>query len=280
MEAHGGMNEWVRVTRANPCPICGKPDWCLVHRTGDAAICPRIEDGHDRDLGEAGYLHKLRGDRRVCLPASLPHRKIERPRETGLNWKDTHRRYRDHASLEWVAHVAEALGVEPACLLRMEIGNNGSAATFPMCNSRGEIVGIRIRAMDGRKWAEKGSLNGVFIPQGLGEDGLFFICEGPTDCAALLGFGFDVIGRASCNTCFAPSIQLAQGRDAVIVSDTDGPGKLYADKLGKEMAMNRGIKSVRIWYPPAKKDVRDWICFAEPTREIINAVVRQARLVA
>lgn len=38
--------DWRRVTRAELCPVCGRPDWCLV--TGPeggltAAICARTE---------------------------------------------------------------------------------------------------------------------------------------------------------------------------------------------------------------------------------------------
>jgi len=54
--------KWVRVTKHNPCPICGKPDWCLASLDGKAAICERIES--DRPVGSkgAGWLHKLDSD--------------------------------------------------------------------------------------------------------------------------------------------------------------------------------------------------------------------------
>lgn len=47
-----------RVNRERPCPVCGKPDWCLSdYETW--AICQRVEQG-DRWQG-AGWLHKLDG---------------------------------------------------------------------------------------------------------------------------------------------------------------------------------------------------------------------------
>ncbi len=60
--AEHGSTHWVRVSDAGvDCPICGKPDWCLVDADDPedpaAAICPRVPSG--RDLGEAGYLHIL-----------------------------------------------------------------------------------------------------------------------------------------------------------------------------------------------------------------------------
>lgn len=50
---------WARVDRRNPCPICGKPDWCLLSRDGGKAICARIES--DRPAGNrgAGWTHNL-----------------------------------------------------------------------------------------------------------------------------------------------------------------------------------------------------------------------------
>ena len=62
-----------RVRRDNPCPICGKPDWCLIAGDKTAAICKRIES--PKQCGEAGWLHRLRDHepgraRACCLGAS------------------------------------------------------------------------------------------------------------------------------------------------------------------------------------------------------------------
>ncbi len=57
---------WTRVSEAGiSCPVCGKPDWCLVSADDPndpaAAICPRTPSA--RNLGDAGYLHVLAGSR-------------------------------------------------------------------------------------------------------------------------------------------------------------------------------------------------------------------------
>lgn len=49
-----------RVSRQNPCPVCGKPDWCLVAKDGSAAICSRIQEGSIKRCGDAGWLHRFR----------------------------------------------------------------------------------------------------------------------------------------------------------------------------------------------------------------------------
>ncbi len=66
------ISSWVRVDRRNRCPVCNKPDWCLISQDGTAAICARIES--DRPAGNkgAGWLHRL--DTARPLPTPLKHR--------------------------------------------------------------------------------------------------------------------------------------------------------------------------------------------------------------
>jgi len=49
----------VRVSRRNRCPICGKPDWCLLSPDGKAAICARVENNKPVGIKGAGWLHML-----------------------------------------------------------------------------------------------------------------------------------------------------------------------------------------------------------------------------
>lgn len=58
--------KWERASKGRPCPICGKPDWCLIAAGGSAAICARIKSGWPVGSKGAGWLHKLDG------PAPLP----------------------------------------------------------------------------------------------------------------------------------------------------------------------------------------------------------------
>jgi len=52
-------SKWVRVTKHNPCPICGKPDWCLTSEDGKSAICARTESDKPAGNKGAGWLHTL-----------------------------------------------------------------------------------------------------------------------------------------------------------------------------------------------------------------------------
>jgi putative DNA primase/helicase len=62
VKKHGSLLEdFVRVSDAGVnCPICGKPDWCLVSSDNptdpDCVICPRIKET-GKPIGDAGFLH-------------------------------------------------------------------------------------------------------------------------------------------------------------------------------------------------------------------------------
>jgi len=63
-------SRWVRVSKHNPCPVCGKPDWCLIARDGKAAICARIESDKPAGNKGAGWIHTL--DNPTPLPPIKP----------------------------------------------------------------------------------------------------------------------------------------------------------------------------------------------------------------
>jgi putative DNA primase/helicase len=75
-----GQHNWIRITDAGViCPVCGKPDGCLVSRdcpdNPAAAICirPQAKEGATTDLGDAGYLHVFKQGKtqaRSLLPES------------------------------------------------------------------------------------------------------------------------------------------------------------------------------------------------------------------
>jgi len=67
---HSNDQRFDKVSRDEPCPICGKPNWCLIAKDGGAAICPRTPEGAVKDLGEAGFLHLLNKER--CTKVTVP----------------------------------------------------------------------------------------------------------------------------------------------------------------------------------------------------------------
>jgi hypothetical protein len=188
------MSMMKRVSRSNPCQICQKPDWCMVGT--DVLVCMRVASGrvfHFKD-GAQGWLHMKDGK------AQPPQaRKPEAP-EIILNvelklkaWSRSvfNRTLDDHASKLGVSVLAlQQLGCQPAPYPKVW--------AFPMRDGNNSYTGIRLRHEDGKKWAETGSHQGLFLPQREPELEAV-ICEGPTDTAAALSIGLFAIGRPTCN---------------------------------------------------------------------------------
>jgi P4 family phage/plasmid primase-like protien len=74
-----GRHNWTRIADAGVvCPVCGKPDGCLVSSDDpsdpSAAICirPQAKEGAAADLGSAGYLHILKKEGHCKTRSVLP----------------------------------------------------------------------------------------------------------------------------------------------------------------------------------------------------------------
>lgn len=282
-------DKWKRVNRARPCPVCGRPDWCLFvgpDDSPDAVICPRVES--DRRAGEGGWLHRLRpsdgsprGPRAITICAAEAGR---------IDHGDRFERLAENArraiAPEALQGLAESLGLSAGSLRRLCVGWSAPhrAFTFPMRDASGAVVGIRLRKPDGRKLAVTGGREGLFLPGDLPEGGRLLVTEGPTDCAALLDLGFSAIGRPSCTgggkhltelvTRLAPA-------EVVVVADSDAPGRRGAESLA--VVLLAYVPAVRIIAPPdGVKDARAWLraggTSADVSAAIEAAPVRRLRV--
>lgn len=256
-------DEWQRVSRRRRCPICDKPDWCLITgpaRNPTAVICARIES--EKRCGEAGWLHRLRDDeswqglwrRVVHLTAQTP---VKRPDVAAFAEKCA-------AAIrpDVLQRLADELGLSVESLRRLRVGwsSDHRGYTFPMCDAEGDVLGIRLRTPGGRKLSVRGGREGMFIPDELQPDGRLLICEGPTDAAALVDLRFAAVGRPSCHGGIKPLIELVsrlEVREAVIVADGDGPGRRGAESLA--LILPAYAVLVRLIEPPSGiKDARAW----------------------
>ena len=261
---------WQRVSRRRPCPICGRPDWCLYAGPADAptaAICARVES--PKRAGEAGWLHKLREDplqppRRVrtVRPAAKPAALPVDFAKLAAGWQTIMHPYN-------LQSFAANLGLSVPSLQRLQVGWSPEwrAFSFPMADATGRILGIRLRGHDGRKWAVPGSKQGLFVPTGLQPGGRLLVCEGPTDCGACLDWGFQAVGRPSCTGGVKHLCELVkrlQPQEVAIVADNDQPdargrrpGQDGAERLAAVLVAY--VPAVRGIAPPAPhKDARAW----------------------
>lgn len=271
----GLLERFSRTRRGRPCPICGHEGWCLAEYDSAGnplrAICKRVPSG--KQWGQAGYLHVLRDDRAdgPTGPYTAALHSIATPVHLARRMEDAHRR------LVWstvAIHVASELGISIEALIALGAGIEHRSLLFPMFDHQRRLVGIRTRARDGAKRAIKGSRNGLFIPLALRLTDVLYVCEGPTDTAAVIGLGLSAIGRASAATCVLQAVRFVRARPwpmVAVIRDNDAIGTASADELG--VALRVVARDVRIVSPDrAFKDVRDWVRSGADTAVLQAAV--------
>lgn len=130
-----------------------------------------------------------------------------------------------------------------------------------MRDAAGRVAGIRRRFPDGRKLSVKGGHEGLFVPDGVQFGDELFVCEGPTDAAAMLSLGFNVVGRPSCRGGVPVLVALMsahQPTSLVILGDGDRPGQDGALALASMLRLY--VPLVRACSPPSGiKDARQWL---------------------
>ena len=235
-----------RVSISMPCPVCKKPDWCLVSDCGQYAICQRIESS--RNKGKAGWLHLLDGQKfdppkKIVRTVINPHNQ-EAIQKIYLNLD-----FSDKALLP----LAEQLKVSLDSLRNLGVGKSTSAWDFPMYNAQREIIGIKRRNLEGKKWCAVGSRLGLYIPKFFNEHIQTIILEGESDTAAMLTKGYNTIGRPNTTAGVPYMIDLLQNQGTVILADNDTPGIESAYKLRERL----GSRSCVVICP--MKDARLWI---------------------
>lgn len=241
---------WIRVTRANPCPICEKPDWCSVHPE-IGVCCMRVQSGHQ--LKNEGWLHKK--DEKKLIHYTPPSKPKE---EVNIDAEKLMRKYWEQTKREWIVKLASELGVSAASLVLLGAAWAGdrTAWAFPMKNGLFKTIGIRLRKSDGSKFAVTGSKQGLFIPTISFRGRTAYICEGPTDTAAALTLGLAAIGRPSCLGSIEDTklfIKLNGVKDAVIITDNDTPGITGSSKLQEALP----VDTCRVILPA--KDMRQFV---------------------
>ncbi len=255
---------WQRVRRDRRCPICERPDWCLVAADGSAAICARIESDRPAGLNGAGWLHRLT-DERHCRRKWTP---LPPPKpKPSIDWARRAKSYVRHLTDAGCERIASTIGVAPATIRTMGVGwcPRRSCWTWPMRDADGRVVGIRTRTTRGKKFADRHSDgNGLFIGPMVTSDYLIVV-EGPTDTATMIDIGYQsAIGRPSCRggTGYIIDIVRRLRPSAILlVPDRDQPGIDGATDLAARIVATDAIPPHRIdaLLPPADAtDARAW----------------------
>jgi len=178
---------------------------------------------------------------------------------------------------EWLQRAADLLGLPPKSLARLDCGWSVSdrATAWPMRDATGSVIGIRLRCpKTSKKWAVNGSRAGLFIPDLSCIAGRLFVCEGPTDTAALLSIGLDAVGVPSAGGAADLLAKLVRDRaptEVIVMADADGPGRDGAERLAEALLP---MRPVRVVSPPnGVKDARDWIGQGVDRAIVLGAVL-------
>jgi hypothetical protein len=271
----------LRVNRKHPCPICGKHDWCGYSADETVAVCMRVQSEHPAKNG--GWTHVLKETPKDDFFRRINRTPVPEPEVKPIDVIGMMAMWRQKTSLEQRRAHASSLGVSTEALTRLDAvwAAEYAAWAFPMRNENGDAVGIRLRADDGRKWAVTGSKSGLFIPSGVEHGKQLLICEGPTDTAAALTLGYDVIGRPSCqgNTDTVKKwLETHLYGEIVIIADNDAPDKT-GRRAGQDGAKNLASaidRPVRIVVLPVK-DIRSAVK-AGITKAFVDGIIRDAKL--
>lgn len=279
------MSMMKRVSKANPCPVCKKTDWCLIGKS--LVLCMRVRSEREKTLsdGTPGYLHPLNGSYDF-----RPEPKKPQSQQPDVAIPSLMERYQRCVMTEDINRLAHKLGVTAYSLRALGAGiRDKNTWAFPMRNAANEIVGIRLRTDSGLKFAVTGSHQGLFIPQ---VESIFsspaspdtvFLPEGPTDTAAALTLGLYAIGRPSANGGIyelVAAIKRRRFKRAVIIADNDedkerddgshfNPGFDGATTLMAHMPIPCTVLAL-----PAK-DIRKYVV-SGGTSELIESLLNQS----
>jgi len=213
------------------CPICHKPDWCLVSPDGKFVICPRTPS--DKMVGEAGFLHRIDGK-------AIKVKEIKKNKPISINWGNLNSIYQTNYDKYIPLLLEKKWDVTRSTLRKLGVGYNGLACTFPTFDANLQIIGIQRILPCNAKRMIKGSKLGIFIPYSFRWQENIFIVEGAHDTATLIDMGFNTIGRLSA-TCGANIITtlVKKHRDSIksiiIVADNDEIGFMSAKNLSYKL---------------------------------------------
>lgn len=289
---------WLRTTRFRRCPVCGSTKWCSVNAATRVVKCMKQPEGafHAKEDGSGmAYYHAMSGRDQV-LPQT---RSDDRPSKAIMpDWSRV-LRLAQITGPKRIRLLGESLGLSPGRLLRSGIGwldpsvvipdlweprkHSTGAWTMPMFDADGNVIGIRLRYLDGSYYSIKGSRNGLFIPDRR-LTGNLLVVEGMTDALAAHDARMVVVGRPSSTGGTDFLLQLIRGLEPPLVGfciDNDPTGSLAqrATLDGVIRAVKALPKAVKIQvsFPPVGKDFRDaWVQDPQAVLNRFRSFLRQS----
>ncbi len=245
------MSDWQEVTRAAPCIVCGKPDWCGRTVDGSAIRCMRSDEPppgyrrHKTNPDDGGTTF-LRNDQ----PRATANKRTEgeKPAQTQFDSSDAAvgamERTLGKASAKWTYRDAD--GEPVGMVIRWDLRNGGKDIR-PIARIGS---GWQIKAMPGPR--------PLYCLPDLRNADLVFVTEGEPAADALRKLGLVATtssggSRAASKTDWSP---LGDKR-VVILPDNDRDGERYRDdvfRLLNKLEPRPVIKTIALPDLPAKGD--------------------------
>lgn len=230
----------VLASKKNPCPVCGKFDWCTNFPSIGKACCKRVPS--DKPARNGGHWHQI--GEPVAAYAPPLRRTVARPvRMAPEAWEALQRQFQANVTPSQIKRLAESLGVREIDVCNLGPGWKSDEAcyTFPMVNAAGYVIGIQRRWLTGEKKAMAGAELGLFVPTCDHTGATLTIVEGCSDLLAALSIGWKfTIGRPNCSAIVQTILDFvdrSKARQVVIVPDLDEnqAGQRGADALQSKL---------------------------------------------
>jgi len=290
-------SQWQRVSKAQPCPICEKPNWCSVSSEGTVACCMRIESDKPCKGDGGGWIHRLKETISMTPRRMQPTKKRLTDAEQHAKFAPLARSFFRRRGNE-VVMLAGSLGVASWALDALMVGygqgEDGRCFwTFPERSPSGLILGVNrrwLQPVDGlRQQCMAGSRRGLtYIDDWDDYPGPVLIVEGGSDTAAGLTLGRAVIGRPSCAGGAKALVNMLRplpaDRRIIVVAERDRkqhadlppavkkrhsrqcrgcmlcwPGKAGARDLAKRLSRELRRRVIWLLPPDGAKDLRGWL---------------------
>lgn len=295
---------WKRYKVMQRCPCClhggrmGHGSGCCHYGPPEnpyRILCLRVSEGSVKAAADGmGYVHNWRND-----PHAKPRREPKPLVVANVDpaMAEMATRFEKQVG-DSLGALSSSLGVTTKSLQRLRTGwadeyidhptgelVTVNAYSFPMRSGDNLVVGVRFRNLQSAKWAARGSANGLFVPTDNNPAGLLCVVEGPTETAAMLDWGFSVVGRPS-NTAGADFVvayakRFLPRRPICIIRNNDPEGSVAethtiagAETLADRLKSEKAASEVSIIHPPTK-DMRDYLKQGA-IRQDVEALIREA----
>lgn len=286
------------VSKAAPCPACGKSDWCAWSPDGllkcertatqpPGMFLVKAKDNGGLFTTQERDRANSNGHRNGPVAPRGPHHPPPLP--SGTNFDELQARFVAALTPEELGALSQGLQVTSDALRAVGCGwasgdelrrLRASGAgwpenypegvfSFPEREGGGRIVGFSFRAKDGRKGAPSktaGARRGLIVPPSIARaKEPILVVEGASDVAAAEVLGLSAVGRPACSSGADDLARLLVGRETLVVGENDAkedggwPGRDGAKSIAGRLASVWEAPVAWTLPPEGSKDIRAYL---------------------